>query len=506
MFLAVGVLLIITSLNVAVISAISPNQQSFPFHTIQLHDGFKIELFASGLPLARMMALGDNGTLFVSTRGIGSEGNVFAIPNATTSTSASEIITIASGLDVPGGVAFYNGALYVATKPYVLRYNDIENNLYSPPAPVVVDDTVPTAHGPKTLRLGPDDKLYAKVGAPCNVCENNDPFATIVRMNPDGTGIEVFARGIRNAVGFDWHPLTGELWFTNNGRDNLGDDLPPETLNHAPVAGLNFGFPYCHAGYISDPEFGHLHACNEFEPPAQLLPAHVAPLGMRFYDGTGFPAEYHNQIFIAEHGSWNRSTKIGYRVSLVRLDGSGDPVSYEVFAEGWLNPDQSVWGRPVDIQVMPDGAILVSDDYAGAIYRISYQCGHPAPAAAEFSEQEIQQHLETQIAAQGQDVEFALVDLVPCGIQATVRTTDQNVGNVLVSMMPSSTGSVTMTTGEITMLDGSPAPDAFITAINREFVPLLLDTLDAAFTARVGANHDVENIIITPQSLAVTFQ
>jgi hypothetical protein len=227
---------------------------------------------------------------------------------------------------------------------------------------------------------------------------------------------------------------------------------------------------------------------------------------MRFYDGTAFPEEYRNQIFIAEHGSWNRSVPIGYRVTLVRLDADSNPVSYEVFAQGWLNQDGSRWGRPVDVQVMPDGALLVSDDYAGVIYRISYQCGHPDPSATTFSEQAIQQHLQTQIDAQGQAIEFALVDFVPCGILATVRTADQTVGKVLVTMMPSSTGAITMTTGDMTMLDGSRASSAFIAAVNQEFVPLLLDGLDAAFAGRVGADPDLENLIITQDSLAATFQ
>jgi len=197
---------------------------------------------------------------------------------------------------------------------------------------------------------------------------------------------------------------------------------------------------------------------------------------------------------------------IGYRVTLVRLDADSDPVSYETFAGGWLNPDGTRWGRPVDVQVMPDGALLVSDDYSGAIYRISYQCGIPELSAANFTEQEIQHHLQAQIDAQGPTIEFALIDFVPCGIQVTVRTADQTVGRVLVSMMPSSTGAMTMTTGEIALLDGRPVSAAFIATVNQEFMPLLLDAFDAAFSERVGVDHDVDNIIITKDALAVTFQ
>ena len=218
---------------------------------------------------------------------------------------------------------------------------------------------------------GPDGKLYVPIGAPCNICEPDpDRYAIIARLNPDGSGFEVYARGLRNSVGFDWDPRTKELWFTNNGRDWLGDDLPPDTLNHAAKQGLNFGFPYCHAGTIADPELGKKHACNEFTPPAQNLGPHVASLGMRFYTGAQFPTAYRNQIFIAEHGSWNRSRKIGYRVTLVRVENNR-AVGYEPFATGWLQ-GESAWGRPADVLVMPDGSLLISDDLAGAIYRISY--------------------------------------------------------------------------------------------------------------------------------------
>jgi glucose/arabinose dehydrogenase len=238
---------------------------------------------------------------------------------------------------------------------------------------VIVNDDFPKDkhHGWKYIAFGPDDMLYVPVGAPCNVCQKKDHrYASIMRMNPDGSGLEVFARGIRNTVGFDWHPATGELWFTNNGRDWMGDDLPPDTLHRAPVKGLDFGFPYCHGGDLPDPEFGNIRRCEEFTPPAIKLGPHVAPLGMKFYTGQQWPARYHHQIFIAEHGSWNRSIPIGYRITLINLE-KNKPVRYAVFAEGWLQ-GQKAWGRPVDILVMKDGALLVSDDRAGAIYRITY--------------------------------------------------------------------------------------------------------------------------------------
>ena len=349
-------------------SPVSGNQD-LPLNKIRLPDGFKISIYASDVPGARSMALGPNGTLFVGTR----VGKVYAIVDRNRNNRADEVITVARGLRMPNGVAFRGGALYVGEVSRVLRYDNIEARLSNPPTPVVVNDTFPgdRHHGWKFIRFGPDGQLYVPVGAPCNVCERSDGrYALIMRMNPDGTGLEVFARGVRNTVGFDWHPETKTLWFTDNGRDWLGDDVPPDELNHAPRKGLHFGFPYCHGGDISDPEFGEKHACEEFVPPAMKLGPHVAAIGMRFYTGMMFPDRYRNQIFIAEHGSWNRSTPIGYRVTLVRLE-ENRAVTYEVFAEGWLQGN-AAWGRPTDVLVMPDGALLVSDDRAGVIYRIVY--------------------------------------------------------------------------------------------------------------------------------------
>ncbi|HSS71394.1 MAG TPA: PQQ-dependent sugar dehydrogenase [Casimicrobiaceae bacterium] len=351
----------------AVLPPASAQRGELPLGEIKLPPGFHIEL-AARVENAREMALGAKGTLFVGSL----QEKVFAVklrPGA-----LGTVTTIATGLNRPVGVAFRNGALYVSAVNRILRYDDIEERLSDPPQPVVVSDRFPsdTHHGWKFIAFGPDSKLYVPVGAPCNICEPDaDRYAVITRMNPDGSGYEVYARGLRNSVGFDWDPRTRELWFTNNGRDYLGDDAPPDTLNHAPRAGLNFGFPYCHAGTIPDPEYGTKRRCSEFTAPAQNLGPHVASLGMRFYTGTQFPAAYRNQIFIAEHGSWNRSRKIGYRVTLVRVENNR-AVSYEPFATGWLQGEKA-WGRPADVLVMPDGSLLVSDDYAGAIYRISYQ-------------------------------------------------------------------------------------------------------------------------------------
>jgi len=360
------VMVAIAGLFIAFTTAAQP--QTLPLDKIVLPPGFAIELVAS-VEGAREMALGAKGTLFVGSNG---PGKVYAI--RLVSGAVSEIFTVASGLRLPVGVAFKDGALYVSAVDRILRFDDIENRLDHPPRPVVVTDRLPkeTHHGWKFIAFGPDGKLYVPVGAPCNVCEPDpDRYANIMRMNRDGSGVEVFARGVRNTVGFDWHPADGSLWFTDNGRDMLGDDVPPDELNHATKPGMNFGFPYCHGGTIADPEFGSKHGCSEFTAPVQQLGPHVASLGMRFYTGTQFPAQYRNQIFIAEHGSWNRSSKIGYRITLVRLEG-GRAVAYEPFATGWLQ-GQNAWGRPADVLVMPDGSLLVSDDYAGAIYRISYR-------------------------------------------------------------------------------------------------------------------------------------
>ena len=336
---------------------------------VKLPPGFHIEAFATGVAEARSMALGEQGTLFVGTI---STGKVYAVRND--GTHARDVLTIASGLNMPNGVAVREGALYVAEMNRLLRFDAIESNLGAPPKPQVVFDGFPGehVHGWKFIRFGPDGRLYVPVGVPCNICDRGDPFGSITRMNPDMKGFEVFARGIRNSVGFDWDPRTKELWFTDNGRDMLGDDIPSDELDHAPRPGMNFGFPYCHEGDLPDPRFGKRRACSEFTPPAYKLGAHVASLGMRFYTGTMFPPEYRNRLFIAEHGSWNRSKKSGYRIMQARIE-DGKVVDYSVFAEGFLDKERDkAWGRPVDLQVMPDGALLVSDDMAGAIYRISY--------------------------------------------------------------------------------------------------------------------------------------
>lgn len=338
--------------------------------TIILPSGFKISLFASDITGARSLALGDKGTLFVGTR---SEGRVYALVDSDGDFRVDTTYVIAEGLNSPNGVAFRKGALYVAEIDRVLRYDGIEEHIADPSRPVIVSKAFPTdgQHGWKFIRFGPDGKLYIPVGVPCNVCEKVDErYGTIMRMNSDGSDLEIYARGVRNSVGFDWQPRTDILYFTDNGRDWLGNETPPDELNAAPKKGMHFGFPYCHGGTIIDPDFGIGKHCDDYTPPAMNLGAHTAALGMRFYTGEQFPAEYRGQVFIAEHGSWNRIPPFGYRITLVRFE-NGTATSYETFAEGWLDGVNS-WGRPVDLLQLRDGSLLVSDDKAGAIYRIHY--------------------------------------------------------------------------------------------------------------------------------------
>jgi glucose/arabinose dehydrogenase len=350
---------------------------ALPLNAITLPPGFSIELLAR-VPNARQMALGPRpGGGHVLYVGSKSAGAVHAL-ELDASGKPGQLHQIARGLNEPVGVAFRDGHLYVSATSRILRFERIGERLAQPPQAQVLRDDLPTDrhHGWKFIAFGPDGWLYVPVGAPCNICEPApDRYAAILRMSADGTQLETFARGVRNTVGFDWHPETHELWFTDNGRDMLGDDVPPDELNRAPRAGLHFGYPYCHAGVLPDPEFGARPGakggCKDFTPPAQLLGAHVAALGLRFYSGRMFPAEWRGRVFIAEHGSWNRSRKAGYRITTVKLDG-GKGVAYEPFASGWLQ-GESAWGRPADVLVAPDGALLVSDDAAGAIYRISHR-------------------------------------------------------------------------------------------------------------------------------------
>jgi glucose/arabinose dehydrogenase len=368
----ISTLLFTVSFLIGIAAVSEANAQTVPLDKIRLPEGFHISIYARNVPNARSLALGSGGTVFVGTRTRG--GVVYAVTDENGDYRADRVYIVAKGLNMPNGVTFRNGALYIAEVNRILRIDNIGEHLEDPPKPVVVNDGFPSdrAHGWKYIAFGPDDMLYVPVGMPCNVCERSDPrYGTIMRMRPDGTGLEVFARGLRNSVGFAWHPVTKELWFTDNGRDWMGDDIPPDELNHAPVSGLHFGFPYLHGKNIKDPQYWVKRPSENFQAPVQELGPHVAALGMLFYTGNMFPDRYRNRIFIAEHGSWNRSVPIGYRVTIVTLDGDRS-VGYDVFADGWLQGGEA-WGRPVALLQLPDGSLLLSDDRAGVIYRITYE-------------------------------------------------------------------------------------------------------------------------------------
>ena len=345
--------------------AAPPDQ--LPTPQLKLPKGFKIDVYASGIPNARSLRLGDKGTVFVSNRQL---DKVYAIVDKH---DAREAMVIASGLDRPNGLAFRNGTLYIAEGTQISKLEQIEDHLDNPPKPVVIysDFLNHQSHGWKFMGLGPDHKLYVNVGSPCNICEPPETNGQIRRINLDGSGPEVVVRGVRNSVGFDWHPITKELYFTDNGRDWLSEDLPEDELNRVTKIGQHFGFPYCHQGTFTDREMGWGRSCDEFEKPVALLGPHSAALGMRFYTGKLFPTQYQNAIFIAGHGSWNRTKKIGGDVVVAKLNKDGSVKSVEPFLTGFLQNNEYS-GRPVDVQVMKDGSLLVSDDHAGAVYRVTY--------------------------------------------------------------------------------------------------------------------------------------
>lgn len=359
-------------------------QGASPLAALVLPEGFQADVFAEKVENARTMVLGPEGTVFVGSR---TAGKVHAVVDRDGDNKADRVVVIASGLNQPNGLAMRDGALYVATAGQLLRFDDIEKHLDAPPAPVTVRDDLPNpkaGHTWKFIAFGPDGLLYMSVSAPCNVCQSPSMVSAIVRMKPDGSGMEMFAEGVRNSVGFDWHPVTREFWFTDNGRDMLGDDVPGDELNVAPKAGLHFGFPFCHQGDLTDPEFGTQRACSTTEAPARKLDAHVAAIGFTFYTGDMFPSSYKNAAIIAEHGSWNRAIPSGYRVMMVRTDGRR-ATSYEPLVDGFLpgmksgsapggwGAGKAATGRPADVLQMPDGSILISDDAGNRLIRVSYR-------------------------------------------------------------------------------------------------------------------------------------
>jgi glucose/arabinose dehydrogenase len=337
-----------------------------PISKLRVPTGFHIEIYATGLPGARTLRRGSKGTIFVGTR---TQGRVYAVVD---NGGTKQVKIIVSGRQQPNGLAFHNGSLYVATVSAIERFDDIENRLDNPPAPELVANLpTETWHGWRYIGIGPDNKLYVSIGAPCNVCVPDASHGIIKRMNLDGSGSQVVARGVRNSVGFDWSTISGRLLFTDNGRDNMGDLVPHDELNVVRSTGQHFGFPYCHQGNVQDPVFDD-RPCTDFAGPFVRLGAHGAALGIRFYDGPMFPAEYQNAMFIARHGSWNRSQKFGADVVAILLTANGNFRQFRKFLSGFIE-GEAYLGRPVDVLMMPDGSLLVSDDLNGALYRITYR-------------------------------------------------------------------------------------------------------------------------------------
>lgn len=339
---------------------------------LKLPDGFKIEHYAN-VTSARQLAFASEKVIFVASN----NGKIYAIIDENKDYKSDRVILIYEDFKVGSGIAFDNNSLYVTDLNKVFRFSKILSKLGQELKPEILTDKLPSSayHGKRFLKFSPDERdqkrLFIGVGAPCNVClQKNKAYSTILSLNPKDWNYQIYAYGVRNTVGFDWHPITKELWFTDNGRDWLGDNFPPDELNHAPQKGLHFGFPYLHGDNITDPEYGNRREKREYQIPAQKLGAHVASLGMLFYTGKLFPKKYHNQILIAEHGSWNRSQKVGYRISIVEVKNN-QVTSYKPFITGWTK-NESVYGRPVDLLVLKDGSLLISDDAFGKIYRVSY--------------------------------------------------------------------------------------------------------------------------------------
>ncbi len=340
-----------------------------PVAQLKVPKNFNIEVYASGMANARSLRIGDKGTVFVSTRLL---DKIYAIVDKD---GKREVKTLLAGLYRPNGIALHNGTLYIAELNKISKIDNIEANIENAPKPTLIYDDLPSdePHGWKFLTVGPDNKLYFNIGAPCNICMPSPAHAQIRRINLDGSGAEVVARGIRQIVGMDWHPALKQLYFTENQRDWLSEDLPQEKLNRVTRPGQdNFGFPYCHQGNLPDQQFGWGHDCTvEFTQPIALLGPHTAPLRMRFYTGNMFPREYRNAIFIARHGSWNKTNKIGGDIVVAKLNSNGTVKSVEPFIAGFLVNNNYI-GRPVDIELMKDGSILISDDWNGAVYRVTY--------------------------------------------------------------------------------------------------------------------------------------
>jgi len=337
---------------------------------LNLPEGFRISVYAR-VRRARSLAMDPaTGVIIVGTRG----GSVYGV--SPPGNGPARVVRILSGLHVPNGIAIRNGWLYIAEQSRIVRYRIPGQPLAGPwsGSPQVLYDRLPDLghHGWRYATFGPDGELYVTVGSPCNICADEGIEGTIIRVPPDGGQLSVFATGIRNSVGMAFQPGTGVLYFTDNGADGMGDDVPPDELNAAPRSGLFFGFPYYGGGHARSPGWEERQPPRTVTFPVVEFQAHTANLGMIFYTGDQFPASYRGDALVAQHGSWNRSHKVGYRLVRVRFGKDGSILGHQAFIDGWLEPDESVWGRPVDLLQLPDGSLLVSDDYAGALYRVWY--------------------------------------------------------------------------------------------------------------------------------------
>jgi glucose/arabinose dehydrogenase len=340
-----------------------------PLASFKLPPGFKAEIWATGMPGARAMARGDGGKIYVGTRAI---GRVYEVTDAGTQRSSRVVV---DKLVQPAGVAFKNGSLYVMAIDKVLRFDGIEKNPDVQPVDMTAAFKLPKEqhHNWKYIAFGPDGKLYVPFGAPCNICVPGEEYAQIRRYNADGSGMEVIARGVRNTQGFAWHPVTKEMWFTDHGRDWMGDNEPEDELNRMASVGANFGFPYCHANGVADKDIKKDRPCDNVTLPVQTMGPHAAVMGAHFYTGNMFPPEYKNVLFVARKGSWNRTKKFGYDVVNVRADADGKNPKVTPFMTGFLNEsNDSFSGRPTYMLQLPDGSLLLSDEQLGAIYRITY--------------------------------------------------------------------------------------------------------------------------------------
>ncbi len=366
---------LIASLILPLIAATGSTANGQELDKLVMPEGFSIEVYAR-VPNARQMSLGDDGTVYVGTRNRAG-GRVFAITDENGDGKADDVVVVAEDLQTPTGLTYHQGDLYIGAINTIHKISNIDSTFKNTPEVQVITDKLPKDrhHGWKFIEFGPDGLLYIPIGAPCNICDPEPIYASIHTMdvNDPDAGFALYASGVRNTVGFDWDPLTGDLWFTDNGRDAMGDEMPADELNRATEAGQHFGYPYIHQGDTRDPEFGDGKNPEDYVAPAQNLAPHAGAIGMAFYKGDMFPEKFKNSVIIAEHGSWNRTEEAGHTghmLTLVTVE-NGEATRYEPFITGFLQNNEA-WGRPSDVLELKDGSLLVADDHAGRVYRVTY--------------------------------------------------------------------------------------------------------------------------------------